>query len=110
VRKNIPLSFPMHRAHHPASDKYPVLPSFQHWRFPHGDYDEGGTPRGKLPPPWKNLELPNFVTPRPVLKGPAAAMDRDVTCRISGYMDAVDNAHLVPQSERLWFVSNRMER
>ncbi|KAK1749400.1 hypothetical protein QBC47DRAFT_355061 [Echria macrotheca] len=98
------------RGQDPFSYKYPVLPSFQHWRFPHGDYDEDGTPRGNLPPPWKSLQLPEFVTPRPVLKGSAAAMDRDVTCRISGYMDAVDNAHLVPQSERLWFVSNRMER
>ncbi|KAH6628869.1 hypothetical protein F5144DRAFT_494826 [Chaetomium tenue] len=80
--------------------KYPVVPSFHHWRFPHGD----------LPLLWRNLNLPEFVLPHPTLKGPAAAMGRDITCRLSGYMDAVENAHLVPHAERLWFVSNRMDR
>ncbi|KAK3682857.1 hypothetical protein B0T22DRAFT_472135 [Podospora appendiculata] len=37
-------------------------------------------------------------------------MDRDITCRLFGYMDAVENAHLVPVGERLWFVSNRMDK
>ena len=50
-----------------------------------------------------------FVPPRPTLKGPAAAMDRDVTCWVPGYMDGVEKAHLVPEGERLWFVSNRMD-
>jgi hypothetical protein len=54
--------------------------------------------------------MPDFDPPRPTLKGPAAAMDRDITCRVSGYMDAVENAHLVPVGERFWFVSNRMDR
>ncbi|KAK3367396.1 hypothetical protein B0T24DRAFT_635758 [Lasiosphaeria ovina] len=90
--------------------RYPVIPSFHHWRFPHGSFDENGTPHGNLPPPWKNLRLPEFAPPRPTLKGPAAAMDRDITCRVSGYMDGVEKAHLVPEGERLWFVSNRMDR
>jgi hypothetical protein len=54
--------------------------------------------------------MPDFDPPRPTLKGPAAAMDRDITCRVSGYMDAVENAHLVQVGERFWFVSNRMDR
>ncbi|POR32602.1 Uncharacterized protein TPAR_07172 [Tolypocladium paradoxum] len=94
----------------PSLFKYPVIPSFHHWRFPHGGFDEDGEPLGNLPPPWRNLRLPAFVPPRPTLKGPAAAMDRDITCRVSGYMDAVEKAHLVPEGERLWFVSNRMDR
>ncbi|AEO62005.1 hypothetical protein MYCTH_2312885 [Thermothelomyces thermophilus ATCC 42464] len=88
------------KGHDPSSFKYPVIPSFHHWRFPHGN----------LPPPWRNLQLPEFILPRPTLKGPAAAMDRDITCRISGYMDAVEKAHLVPEGERLWFVSNKLDR
>ncbi len=79
--------------------KYPVIPSFHHWRFPHGSFDENGAPRGNLPLPWKNLRLLEFVPPRPTLKGPAAAMDRDITCRVSGYMDGVEKAHLVPEGE-----------
>lgn len=30
-------------------DKYPVLPSFDHWRFPHGD----------IPAPWSSLRIPS---------------------------------------------------
>ncbi|KAK4233616.1 hypothetical protein C8A03DRAFT_47881 [Achaetomium macrosporum] len=98
------------KGHDPFSFKYPVIPSFHHWRFPHGIFDEDGAPRGNLPPPWRNLQLPEFVLPRPTVKGPAAAMERDITCRVSGYMDAVEKAHLVPEGERLWFLSNRMDR
>ncbi len=80
--------------------KYPVIPSFHHWRFPHGN----------LPPPWRHLQLSEFVPPNPTLKGPAAAMRRDITCRLSGYMDGVEKAHLVPEAEMLWFVSNQMDQ
>ncbi|KAK0701231.1 hypothetical protein B0H67DRAFT_524230 [Lasiosphaeris hirsuta] len=94
----------------PLLFKYPVIPSFYHWRFPHGGFDEDGAPHGNLPPLWRNLWLPEFIPPRPTLKGPAAALDRDMTCRVSEYMDALENAHLVPVKERLWFVSNGMDR
>jgi hypothetical protein len=67
-------------------------------------------PCGNLPPRWRNLRLPKFVLPRPILKGLAAAMNRDITCRVSGYMDVLEKAHLVPEDERHWFVSNRMDR
>ncbi|KAK3311626.1 uncharacterized protein B0T15DRAFT_522082 [Chaetomium strumarium] len=59
----------------PFSFKYPVIPSFHHWRFPHGN----------LPSPWRNLQLPEFPLPRPTVKGPVVAMERDITCRVSGY-------------------------
>ncbi|KAK0655297.1 hypothetical protein B0T16DRAFT_341490 [Cercophora newfieldiana] len=94
----------------PLSFKYPVIPSFHHWRFPHGGFDEDGTPRSNLPPPWRNLRLPEYVSPHPAVKGPAAAMLRDITCRVSGYTDAVEKAHLVPVGERFWFVWNKMDR
>jgi hypothetical protein len=94
----------------PVVVKYPVIPSFHHWRFPHDSFDENGVLRGNLPPPWKYLRLPGFVPPHPTLKGPLAAMERDITCRVSGYMDGVKKAHLVPEGERLWFISNKMDR
>jgi hypothetical protein len=53
----------------PVAVKYPVIPSFHHWRFPHGSFDENGVLRGNLPPPWKHLRLPEFAPPRPTLKG-----------------------------------------
>ncbi|KAK0712180.1 hypothetical protein B0T21DRAFT_297413 [Apiosordaria backusii] len=94
----------------PSSFKYPVIPSFHHWRFPHSGFDEAGEARGDLPPPWRSLRLPELAPPRPTVMGPAAALSRDITCRVSGYMDAVENAHLVPVGERLWFISNGMKR
>jgi hypothetical protein len=94
----------------PAAVKDPDIPPFHHWRFPHSSFDENGAPRGNLPLPWENLWLLEFVPPRPTLKGPAAAMDRDITCRVSGYMDGVEKANLVPEGERFWFVSNKMDR
>ncbi|OAA66551.1 hypothetical protein SPI_01127 [Niveomyces insectorum RCEF 264] len=92
------------------SFKYPVVPSFHHWRFPHGGFDGvGGTPRGSLPLPWRDLRFPDFTPPRPTLKGPAAAMDRDITCRVTGHMNAVEKAHLVPEGERLWYCRRPLE-
>ncbi|EAQ84892.1 hypothetical protein CHGG_08906 [Chaetomium globosum CBS 148.51] len=44
------------------------------------------------------------------LKGKIAALARDGTCRISGYGDAVEAAHLVPLANRHWFSSNNMAR
>lgn len=91
--------------------KYPVVPSFQHWRFPHGGFDEeDGMPSGNLPPPWRGLRIPDPMPPRPTLKGGDAAMERDITCRVTGHMNAVEKAHLVPEGERLWFISNSMDR
>ena len=94
-----------------ATVRYPVVPSFHHWRFPHGNSeDEGGAPRGNLPPPWRDVHLPDLTSLCPTAKGPAAAMERDITCRVTGHMNAVEKAHLVPEGERLWFVSNKMDR
>lgn len=84
----------------PVVVKYPVIPSFHHWRFPHG----------QLPPLWRDLRINDFSMARPIIDGPSAARDRDISCRLSGYMDALESAHLVPASERLWFASNQMDK
>ncbi|KLU91773.1 hypothetical protein MAPG_10722 [Magnaporthiopsis poae ATCC 64411] len=80
-----------------SSYRYPVIPSFHHWRFPHGN----------LPKPWRDLRLPGFVCPA---NSKDAAMERDRTCRMSGYSDALHRAHLVPVAEGAWFADNDMER
>lgn len=78
-------------------DKYPVHPSFDHWRFPHG----------RLPPPWTDLRIPRGNIP-PSLKQATAAIGRDGTCRVSGYREGLDVAHIVPLSSGHWFTSNAM--
>ncbi|KAH6617065.1 hypothetical protein F5144DRAFT_381999 [Chaetomium tenue] len=85
----------------PTTFKYPVIPSFDHWRFPHGH----------LPPPWNNLSVDLDAAHHSVpLKGKVAALVRDGACRISGYGDAVEAAHLVPLTNGHWFSSNNMAR
>ncbi|KAK5999150.1 hypothetical protein PT974_01539 [Cladobotryum mycophilum] len=80
-------------------EKYPVLPSFDHWRFPHDD----------IPYPWSALQIDPAPGPR-VLKQKLAAIARDGTCRISGYLDATEVARLVPASAGQWFSSNKMDQ
>jgi hypothetical protein len=84
-------------------DKYPIHSSFDHWRFPHGD----------LPSLWSDLAIPQSrleESLQGVFKQKAAATARDVTCRISGYRDACEVAHLVPIADGNWFSSNDMQR
>lgn len=33
---------------------------------------------------------------------------RDVSCRVTASIDATENAHIIPRSEALWFISNGM--
>jgi hypothetical protein len=81
--------------------KYPVLPSFDHWRFPHG----------AMPAPWSALVVPPPAFNAPSnLKERDVALVRDLSCRITGYMDATDAAHLVPAANGDWFTLNNMQR
>ncbi|KAM0272853.1 hypothetical protein ACHAQH_008567 [Verticillium albo-atrum] len=79
-------------------DKYPVIPSFDHWRFPHGD----------LPFAWSNINIPQASPSK--LKRKIAAQDRDGTCRISRYASALEVAHFVPVADEKWFASNKMDK
>lgn len=77
------------------------MPSFDRWRFPHGH----------LPSPWKDLSLdPTVPSAAQHFKSKVAALVRDGTCRISGYLNAVEAAHLVPLTDGDWFQSKHMER
>ncbi|KAH6867387.1 hypothetical protein B0T10DRAFT_502438 [Thelonectria olida] len=84
---------------HDTAFKYPVLPSFDHWRFPHGD----------VPTPWSDLAIPPSSLSS-IVKQRNAAISRDGTCRISGYFYATEVAHIVPRSAGSWFDSNNMKR
>ncbi|KND92769.1 hypothetical protein TOPH_02864, partial [Tolypocladium ophioglossoides CBS 100239] len=84
-------------------DAYPVVPSFDHWRFPHDD----------LPLLWATLQRPpyNAASVMATRADPRFAVQiRDRTCRITGYYEAGEVAHLVPANCAGWFESNQMKR
>lgn len=83
--------------------RYPVVPSFDHWRFPHD----------ALPPLWAKLSIPEVdgnVISAGDADGRSAARNRDVSCRITGCFENTEVAHVIPFSHKLWFESNQMER
>jgi HNH endonuclease len=65
-------------------DRYPIIPSFQDWEFPHN----------RIPDSW-----PQVSTSPPIRR-----------CAISNFSFAIDEAHLVPQEEALWYQRNDMRR
>jgi hypothetical protein len=65
-------------------DRYPIIPSFQDWEFPHN----------RIPDSW-----PQVSTSPPTSR-----------CAISNFSFAIDGAHLVPQEEALWYQRNDMRR
>ncbi|GAB1312271.1 hypothetical protein MFIFM68171_02481 [Madurella fahalii] len=69
--------------------RYPIVPSFRGWQFPHG----------RIPDFWPQLDqtLPS-ISPSSLL------------CAVTGYSWAVQRAHLVPSNERAWFACNGMNR
>jgi len=83
--------------------KYPLVPCFREWRFPHH----------AMPPSWKKDE--SSTTPSTAL-GPALSNTsnvlrlRDGSCRVSARETACDMAHLCPKNEESWFARNGMRR
>ncbi|KEF50890.1 uncharacterized protein A1O9_13060 [Exophiala aquamarina CBS 119918] len=66
---------------------YPVVPTFEHWRFPTA-----------LPLYWR--EISNFLQrPQP---------PPDSRCRLTQCDYSVENAHLIPAVEKEWFDKNSM--
>ncbi|KAK3216213.1 hypothetical protein GRF29_8g2618833 [Pseudopithomyces chartarum] len=87
----------------PISEKYAVVPSFSHWRFPHDD----------LPKFWMSCEPPKLPRDRPLPRQSSlteATLTRDISCRITNHIEGTEHAHLVPRSEERWFSENGMFR
>jgi hypothetical protein len=88
-----------------ANAPYPITPTFREWRFPHE----------KLPRAWNLIPDPDS-TPYPQFLGRTyatsnltfALRDRDLSCRISGYTEETQVAHLCPQKENDWWYANSM--
>lgn len=91
---------------------YPVCPSFKDWQFPHGAVpaDWMFVYKYTHPVPPHNGELLTIIVrntntvpniPKPSQYSMAVAQ-RDGTCRVSGFTDCTETAHLVPWVEDGW--------
>lgn len=85
--------------------KYPIVPSFQHWKFPHG----------KPPPGWSfvidadPLDEPE-LPPSSVSNTSQVVKDRDKRCCLTGWRDRLHASHLCPGLELQWFRENDMDK
>ncbi|KAI0153281.1 hypothetical protein GGR57DRAFT_150486 [Xylariaceae sp. FL1272] len=80
---------------------YPVVPTFDHWRFPHGI---------PLPTPWNSLEIRDSsgqISGSETDRKMAARL-RDRSCRVTAAIEACEAAHIIPYAEHEWFQSNDM--
>ncbi|KAL8913393.1 MAG: hypothetical protein Q9171_001772 [Xanthocarpia ochracea] len=76
---------------------YPIVPSFRQWRFPHG----------QLPRAWDRIQI--GADTGVGRSNTDAVIARDVTCRMTDYVEECDTAHLCPKTEAEWFRENRMD-
>ncbi|KAF4429966.1 hypothetical protein F53441_13977 [Fusarium austroafricanum] len=84
---------------HEPTYKYPIVPSFHHWQFPHGE----------LPDLWADIDiLPDAESQ--TTRRDEAVLSRDATCRITACKGAREVAHLVPAGELYWFGQNQMRQ
>lgn len=81
-----------------------MVPTFRHWRFPHDNLPTSWV--GCAPPQRDTTEQ---LTTRPITT-PVALLTRDVTCRITNHYLGTEHAHIIPKSEKNWFMNNGMSR
>jgi hypothetical protein len=83
---------------------YPIVPNFSHWSYPHE----------RLPAHWRQMAPPPATVSSTMTLAPSnlttALLLRDGSCRLSGCREQVQVAHVVPQSERDWWLTNDMSR
>ena len=79
--------------------RWPVVPTFQDWTFPI-DLPETWTRCRRIQDAGLNTISQSNLT--------AAIRQRDVTCRITAFESVTEVAHLIPEHERQWFLSNSM--
>ncbi|KXH64532.1 hypothetical protein CSAL01_11287 [Colletotrichum salicis] len=67
--------------------RYPIVPSFRDWRFPHGD----------IPAAWPSPK-------------PAPSTDTARRCALTNHGYGLIKAHIIPREESEWFMQNGMSR
>jgi len=81
-------------------DKYPIVPTFKDWSFPHT----------ALPTYWQNCKIPPLAEEQTVPRhnNSAGVLARDISCRLTNHKEGTECAHLVPLKEGQWFKRNGM--
>jgi hypothetical protein len=81
---------------------YRIVPNFREWRFPHA----------QIPAHWVQLSenATSAESTFPPSNLTLALQMRDGTCRISGYREELQVAHIVPQAELDWWMANSMSQ
>lgn len=79
---------------------YPIVPSFAHFRFPHGN----------LPPTWtaSSLRFPENVDQLLGWSFEHEVFSRDVSCRLTASTLGTEITHVLPHIEHDWFADNQM--
>ncbi|KAI1124951.1 hypothetical protein F5Y10DRAFT_19143 [Nemania abortiva] len=72
--------------------RYPIVPSFQDWQFPHG----------KLPYEWQQPHNP----PNP----PPPTDQVANRCFLTDLQIGVEECHVIPSAQQKWFIQNQMRR
>ncbi|VUC31984.1 unnamed protein product [Clonostachys rosea] len=78
--------------------KYPVVPCFEHWRFPHND----------LPKPWKEISISGLPPDFDRLGGAPGAIERDMGAEKMTKHNEREVARLIPKKYEKWFLLNDM--
>jgi hypothetical protein len=90
--------------HNTIPYKWPVVPTFQDWKFPNRMPEVWTRWRGSSRPqtlPSGTASQSNYTT---------LVRARDFSCRISQHYTGTEVAHLCPESERDWFITNNMQQ
>jgi hypothetical protein len=96
-----PASRPTHYFHVPDEPDYPVVPTFDDWRFPNS-----------LPSAWLSVSTDddnNAAQATTQSNFSAGVKMRDRTCRLSNHSSATETAHLCPEKEEAWYLRNDMQ-
>jgi hypothetical protein len=82
------------------AEPYDIVPSFEHWEFPHDSFSSSGwktdIPRSAAHPTPRQSTLTETI------------LSRDVRCRVTKHIEGTEIAHLVPRSLEIWFQQNIM--
>ncbi|MCJ1469132.1 hypothetical protein MMC07_007765 [Pseudocyphellaria aurata] len=84
----------------PSPFKYPIVPTFAEWVFPHNH----------LPSFWAAKDSRTWPSISPAASVASRVNSRDQTCRISDAEEACEMAHMIPAQEQAWFNKNVMWR
>jgi hypothetical protein len=87
--------------HVPDDPDYPVVPTFDNWRFPNS-----------LSSAWLSVSTDddsNAARATTQSNSSAGVKMRDRTCRLSNHSSATETAHLCPEKEEAWYLHNDMQ-